>query len=95
MRYNKEQKSEWIAEWQESGMSISKFCEDKPFDKSSFYNWRKESQDSGEKAGKNNFITIDPLVGNMPYLSIVYPSGVRVDIHVPMQVDDVRKLAGC
>ncbi|MBK9256603.1 MAG: hypothetical protein IPM42_14030 [Saprospiraceae bacterium] len=41
MRYNKEQIGQWVSEWEQSGLSISKYCDGKPFDKSTFYNWHK------------------------------------------------------
>ncbi|MBK9962861.1 MAG: hypothetical protein IPP06_16510 [Saprospiraceae bacterium] len=36
MRYTKEQIDQWISEWNQSGQSIIKYCEGKPFDKSTF-----------------------------------------------------------
>ncbi|MBK8828529.1 MAG: hypothetical protein IPO26_18065 [Saprospiraceae bacterium] len=32
MRYDKEQIDQWQTEWEQSGQSISKYCDGKPFD---------------------------------------------------------------
>ncbi|MBK7634634.1 MAG: hypothetical protein IPJ13_10315 [Saprospiraceae bacterium] len=37
MRYDKEQIDRWLTEWEQSGQSISKYCDGKPFDKSTFF----------------------------------------------------------
>ncbi len=56
MRYDKEQIDQWLTEWEQSGQSISKYCDGKPFDKSTFYNWRsKERKPSVINEHKSKF----------------------------------------
>ncbi|MBK8346464.1 MAG: transposase [Saprospiraceae bacterium] len=52
MRYAKEQIDQWITESEQSGLSIIKYCTGKPFDKSTFYNWRKKLIGSSEVVKK-------------------------------------------
>ena len=58
MRYTKEQIDQWISEWEESGQSIIKYCDGKPFDKSTFYNWRKNLTPSSITKQKSKFVPL-------------------------------------
>ena len=62
MRYNK--KEQWIIEWEQSRQSPERFCQGKPFHKSTFYNWRKKVIDAkGEIKKRRQFILLEVLVG--------------------------------
>ncbi|MBK9733929.1 MAG: hypothetical protein IPO92_02750 [Saprospiraceae bacterium] len=95
MRYTKEQIDQWISEWNQSGQSIIKYCEGKPFDKSTFYNWRKKLIWSSEVVKKTEnlyrFKSLLPIF----HMSIQYPNGVRIDLHSLMSIEDIRVLSGC
>jgi hypothetical protein len=96
MRYAKEQIDQWISEWNQSGQSIIKFCEGKPFDKSTFYNWRKKLIGSSEVVKKDRkFVPVQVTPSYIPHMSIQYPNGVRIDLHTVMRIEDIRVLTGC
>ena len=95
MRYTKEQIGRWVSEWEESGQSIIKYCDGKPFDKSTFYNWRKKSTAPSVTKQKSKFVPLQVNPAFIPQLSIHYPIGVRVDVHMLMSIEDVRVLTGC
>ena len=95
MRYTKEQIGRWVSEWEESGQSIIRYCDGKPFDKSTFYNWRKKSTASSVTKQKSKFVPLQVNPAFIPQLSIHYPNGVRVDVHMLMSIEDVRVLTGC
>ena len=96
MRYNKEQIGNWISEWDQSGQSIRKYCQGKPFDKSTFYNWRKKLIGSSEVVKKDRkFFPVQVTPAFIPQMSIQYPNGVRIDIHTLMSIEDIRVLTGC
>ena len=96
MRYDKEQIDQWLTEWEQSGQSISKYCDGKPFDKSTFYNWRsKERKPSVINEHKSKFVSVQVSPSFIPQMSIHYPNGVRVDMHMMLSIDSIRALAGC
>jgi len=95
MRYDREQIDHWMKEWEESGQSIYTFCRDKPFDKSTFYNWRKKSVVDDTRHRDSKFISVSMVPSCVPQLSIQYPNGVKVDIHTTMSIEAIRLLAGC
>ncbi|MBK9254453.1 MAG: hypothetical protein IPM42_20280 [Saprospiraceae bacterium] len=95
MRYNKEQIGQWVSEWEQSGLSISKYCDGKPFDKSTFYNWHKKSVVPSGTKQNNKFVPLQVTPAFIPHMSIHYPNGVRVDVHMFMSIEDVRALTGC
>ena len=96
MRYDKEQIDQWLTEWEQSGQSISKYCDGKPFDKSTFYNWRsKERKPSVINEHKSKFVSVQVSPSFIPQMSIHYPNGVRVDMHMMLSIDTIRALAGC
>ena len=96
MRYNKEQIGNWISEWDQSGLSIRKYCQGKPFDKSTFYNWRKKLIGTPEVVKKaRKFVAVQVAPSYIPHISIQYPNGVRIDIHTLMSIEDIRVLTGC
>lgn len=96
MRYDKKQIDQWITQWEQSGLSISKYCDGKPFDKSTFYNWRKKLIGSSEVVKKDRkFLPVQVTPSYIPHMSIQYPNGVRIDIHTLMSIEDIRVLTGC
>jgi len=95
MRYTKEQIDQWISEWEESGQSIIKYCDGKPFDKSTFYNWRKNLTPSSITKQKSKFVPLQVNPAFIPQMSIHYPNGVRVDVHLQMSIEDIKVLVGC
>ena len=95
MRYDKKQIDQWIKEWEKSGLSICNYCTDKPFDKSTFYNWRKKSTGSSESKKNSNLVQMKVTPSYIPHISIHYPNGVRLDLHMLLSSEDVRALAGC
>lgn len=95
MRYSKEQIDQWITEWEQSGQSIYHFCKDKPFDKSTFYNWRKDVTGTTESKKGRKFTPLQVAPSYIPQVSIHYPNGIRVDMYMMMSVEQIRALAGC
>ena len=96
MPYSKEQKEQWIIEWEQSRQSPERFCQGKPFHKSTFYNWRKKVIDAkGEIKKRRQFTPLEVLATHIPQVSIHYPNGIRVDMHMEMSVDQIRALVGC
>ena len=96
MRYDKKQIDQWITEWEQSGLSIIKYCTGKPFDKSTFYNWRKKLIGSSDVVKKDrNFVPVQVTPSYIPHMSIQYPNGVRLDLHIMLSSEDVRVLTGC
>ncbi len=95
MRYDKEQIDQWITDWEQCGQSISKYCEGKPFDKSTFYNWRKRKSGSPEAKKASKFVTVQVTPTYIPQMSIHYPNGVRLDVHMLLSCEEVRALTGC
>jgi len=95
MRYANEQINQWVSEWEHSGQSIKKYCQDKPFDKSTFYNWRKKLTCPSGAKRINKFVSVQVSPSFIPHMSIHYPNGVRVDVHMMLSSDEVRTLAGC
>ncbi|MFN8339396.1 MAG: hypothetical protein U0T36_10305 [Saprospiraceae bacterium] len=64
MRSNKEQKEQWIIEWEQSRQSPERFCQGKSFHKSTIYNWRIKVIDAkGEIKKRRQFILLEVLVG--------------------------------
>jgi len=94
MRYVKEQIDQWISEWEQSGKSISTYCLDKPFDKSTFYNWRKKPTGPSGAKQSSKLLSVHVSPSYIPHMSINYPNGVRVDVHMMLSSDEVRTLAG-
>lgn len=95
MRYDKDQISQWVSAWEQSGQSISKYCEDKPFDKSTFYNWRKKQTGFSAARQDSMFVPVQITSSYIPHMSIHYPNGVRVDVHMMLSSDEIRILTGC
>lgn len=95
MQYDKGQISQWISDWEQSGQTISKYCDGKPFDKSTFYYWRKKLTGLSKAKKGSKFVAVQVTPTYIPYISIHYPSGVRLDVHAPLSMDDVRALTGC
>ena len=95
MRYSKEDQQMWLCEWKESGENIPQFCKDKPFNTGTFYKWVRQREGEDKTFSSSKFIQL-PLSHTMPiYMSIQYPGGVKIDIHQPMSIEQIRKLAGC
>jgi hypothetical protein len=44
---------------------------------------------------KSSFVSVRASVDPFPLASIHYPNGVRVDVFMPLDSDQIRKLAGC
>lgn len=95
MRYDTKQIQKWLKAWEQSGMSIGKYCEDKPFDKSTFYNWRKKLTEPSITKQSNKFVPLQVTALSIPLMSIHYPNGVRLDVHMGLSSDEIRTLAGC
>jgi hypothetical protein len=95
MRYDTKQIHQWIKAWEQSGMSICKYCEDKPFDKSTFYNWRKKHTEPSAPKQINNFVPLQVTASSIPLMSIHYPHGVRVDVHMGLSIEQIKALTGC
>jgi hypothetical protein len=95
MRYSEEAKHRWLCEWKDSGESILQFCKDKPFNTGTFYKWVSQWEGEENTPSGSGFIPL-PISGTMPlYMTIQYPGGVKIDIHQPMSIEHIRKLAGC
>ena len=46
MKYTKAQIDQWLSEWEGSGLSGSKYCQDKPFSKNALYYCDRKKQPS-------------------------------------------------
>jgi hypothetical protein len=94
MRYDKEQIDQWLTEWEQSNESISAFCAGKPFEKSTFYYWRRKLIGKPQSNQSSKFVPFQlPIL--TPYISIHYPNGVKVEVHTVLSGDEIRTLVGC
>ena len=80
-----------IKEWQASGESKSGFAASKGISRNTFYYWTKKNQHSRSKQEPTKGfqpITIDEpsiLRHGQPTAVIHYPSGARLELHVPLE----------
>lgn len=95
MRYDKEQIDHWISEWEQSSESISAFCAGKPFEKSTFYYWRRKLKVRNPQSDKSIKFVPFQLPIFTSYISIHYPNGVKVEVHKVLTGDEIRSLVGC
>jgi hypothetical protein len=70
------------------------FCQRHQLSKASFYYWRSKLEDA-QGGRKSSFVSVRASVDPFPLASIHYPNGVRVDVFMPLDSDQIRKLAGC
>jgi hypothetical protein len=95
MRYDQEQISKWVSEWEQSSQSITAFCAGKPFEKSTFYYWRKKLACKQAFNEDNKFVAVQFTPSFTPYISLHYPNGVRLELHTVLSGDQIRSLVGC
>lgn len=95
MRYDQEQISKWLSEWEQSSQSITSFCADKPFEKSTFYYWRRKLAGKQAFSEDNKFVAVQFTPSFTPYISFHYPNGVKVEVHTVLSGDEIRSLVGC
>jgi len=92
-RYVKEQKEAWLREWETSGLSITEYSKDKPFDTSTFHYWRKKTK---VNPLESNFVSIgSPQMASTPFVRIEYPHGVQVDLYYHPSEALLKQLIGC
>lgn len=62
MKYTKAQIGQWLSEWEGSGLSVSKYCQDKPFSKNALYYWdKKRKEKSKTEEVTNKFVPLQLL----------------------------------
>lgn len=66
-----------IADWQQSGMSKKRYCEEKCINEATFYYWFSRSKENDTASG--SFITIDNA-GRNSAVEVIYPNGVRIKV---------------
>ena len=94
MKYDREKMAHWLVVWRQSGQTVSQFCQRHQLSKASFYYWRSKLEDA-QGGRKSSFVSVRASVDPFPLASIHYPNGVRVDVFMPLDSDQIRKLAGC
>ena len=95
-RYNRQQIARWLTEWQQSGMSIHKYCEDKPFYSSTFTKWVKKSESDDSCIRSGGFATINLASSAIQApVVVMFPNGTKVELHYPLDVFQLRALGGC
>jgi hypothetical protein len=95
-RYKRQQIAGWLTEWQQSGKSIYKYCEDKPFYCSTFYKWAKKSESYKPCIQSSGFAPIDVLSSALQApVVVVFPNGTKVELHYPVDIVALRALGGC
>jgi hypothetical protein len=87
MNQKLEQMTALIAEWQQSEVSIKKFCEERAINCATFHYWKKRVS----LQSASNFVPVD-LVALPGQIEYVHPSGQRiifsrcVDVHFLKQL---------
>ncbi|WP_282635907.1 IS66 family insertion sequence element accessory protein TnpA [Sphingobacterium thalpophilum] len=66
-----------IADWQQSGMSKKRYCEEKGINAAMFYYWFSRSKENDTSNG--GFIAIDKG-GRNSAVEVIYPNGVRIKV---------------
>ena len=88
-----------IETWQNSGMSVSKFCKAEGLTEGTFYNWRKKLTDGQSQTNKQKhpspsaFIRVAIPKSNHALLELVLSSGNTLRI-VSVQADLAKSLSG-
>lgn len=76
---NKEEKRDrmlsMISDWQQSGMSKKRYCEENGINEATFYYWFSRSKENGASSG--GFIAIENA-GKKRGVEVIYPNGVRI-----------------
>lgn len=94
MKYDREKMANWLAGWRQLGQTVSWFCQRHQLSKASFYYWRSRLEDP-QGGLKSSFVSVRASVDPFPLASLQYPNGVRLDVFMPLDSDQIRKLAGC
>ena len=66
-----------IADWQQSGLSKKRYCEENGISTATFYYWFSRSKE--KDAGGRRFIRIDKA-GKKSEAEVIYPNGVRIKV---------------
>ncbi|MFD1769824.1 IS66 family insertion sequence element accessory protein TnpB [Sphingobacterium suaedae] len=66
-----------IADWQQSGMSKKRYCEENGINEATFYYWFSRSKENDTSNG--SFIAIDKA-GRNSAVEVIYPNGVRIKV---------------
>lgn len=90
MRYTEAQIKEWIAQHQESGLSIEDFSKGKPFHKSTLSYWYKKSS-----AKIHSFIELKVPKSDKFILQILRPDGMTFNINQEFTITELKQLIQC
>jgi hypothetical protein len=96
-QYTKKQIEQWVLQYKSSGKSISEFSGDKPFSKTSLYNWVSK-QNTGSIEAKNptsSFVQIQaPRIGvPTPNAVIHLNNGIEIKLYEAISDEILFKLA--
>jgi hypothetical protein len=94
MKYDREKMEHWMLGWRQSGQSVSEFCRAHQLSKARFYYWRSKLEGKGNKRS-SSFLSVVASPGSFPLATLHYPNGVRLDVFVPLDSEQIRQLAGC
>lgn len=64
-----------IADWQQSGLSKKRYCDEHGINEATFYYWFSRSKENDTSGG--GFIAIDKA-GRNSAVEVIYPNGVRI-----------------
>ena len=80
MKENKLKMTAAITDWQESGMSVDKYCQAHQLNRGTFYYWRKKVLEPVEIVKPSRFQIIDvPITsGSVEY---IHPNGHKIIFH--------------
>jgi len=72
-----------IADWQQSGMSKKRYCEENGIHEATFYYWFSRSKENDTDRGR--FITLDKA-GRNSDVEVIYPNGVRIKVDTDLSL---------
>lgn len=72
-----------IADWQQSGVSKKRYCEENGINHSKFCYWFSRSKENDTASG--SFIAIDKAARNSE-VEVIYPNGVRIKANTDLDL---------
>lgn len=89
-RYSREEKQELIQQWQQSGMTRKKFCDERSFNYYTFGTW--VDQLKVKKPASSGFteLKVPPVSGLFAQLHL--SDGIKIDFYQPVPVEYFQSL---
>lgn len=92
MRYSEQERLDTIAQYEKSGLSQRRFCEENNIKISTFSYWLRRKKENGLSVGGfGGFISVSTSTHSPGGLEIIYPNGVRLKTSNP-ELSIIRQL---